>query len=340
MDKVLLNKKNKVDKYLHKNKHICLFDVIINDLDNICLYIRLDYVKTSNLYKVTWMDLKQMNIKKMKDWINSNLIYPNNVDHIKALVVKNGFTKDYEDKNDINSEVIIHSYLKEYDTNRKTFMFNRYIPKCWSFLADILFILFETMPKYLFVEFQILTEKLVDPKVNSVFVFDSKKDKIDNLFNDEIKNIGKQLYEKNRVTFIEKLRDVNYAIVSTDLNYLVSIYDLENTKEMQMSCTCESNHFCEHMYAAILKMKDKKELKFFKIARVDNDENILENLSNFNYYLCAGIFEDTFVIINHDNFEFVPILENNKLNYKIIEDDDKKTLEKSLKKYLNKKEEK
>ena len=337
MDKVLLDKKNKVDKYLRKKKYICLFDVLINDLENVNLYIRLDYVKTSDIYKVTWVNLTQLNVKKIENWINSNLIYPSNVNQFKSIIAKNGISQDFEDDDNIESSVTINSYLRDYENNKKTFIFNRYIPKCWSFLADALFILFETLPKYLYIAFQILTEKLNEPRVNSVFVYDPKKDNLDDLFNEDIRSIGKDIYDKNRVTFIEKAKDVTYSIVSTNLNYLVSIYDLQKSKEMQLSCTCESAHFCEHMYAALLALKDNKELKFFKISRIDSDESIIDNLNNFNYYYCAGIFEDTFVIINHDNFEFVPILENDKLNFKIIEDDNKKTLEKQLKEYLNKK---
>ena len=336
MNKTLLDRKNKIDKYLKRKKHLCLFDLFFNDLDKFVLYVRLDYVKTNNTYKVVWVNVTQMNSNRTEDWINMNLIYPSEVEKIKSYIAQNGITSDYEDDSNVNSKCIMNSYITNYENNRKTFEFNRYIPKCWEFLADVLYVLFEALPKYLYPEFQILIENLIQPKKDQIFVCDKEKDDIDDLFNDNTKITGADIYNQNRVTYIEKVKDVYYSIVSTDSNHLVSVYDIKETNEMQLSCTCENNEFCEHMYATLQAIKDNKEYKYFKIARIEDDKSLIDNINNFNYYLCAGIHEDNFVVILADSFQFLPILENGKLNYKIIEDDDKKTLEKELKKYLNK----
>ena len=338
MNQDILNKKNMIDKYLKRIKHLCLFDILINDTNNLSLYIRLDYDKRSATYRVIWVNLSQMTSNKVEQWINSNLIYPNNVEKFKAIIGTNGITPDYEDNDDINASVIINSYITDYKNNRKRFEFKRYIPNCWAFLGEALFILFDAIPKYLFVEFQILTQKLVNPTVNSIFIFDLNKENIDELFDDETIKLGKEYFNNNRVTYIEKQKDATYSIVCGNQNYLNVIHYMDETKEMQMSCTCGENHFCKHMYATLLAMKDKQEYKFFKIAYIDENKSILDNIQNFNYFLCAGIYKDSFVIINNDNFEFVPILQNNKLNFKIVEDDNNHTLEKELKEYLDKKE--
>lgn len=336
MNQEILNKKNIIDKYLKKQNHICVFDIMINDIDKLSLYIRLDYVKKASLYKVTWVNLTQMTTNKASDWVNTNLIYPNSVEEFKAIIATNGITKDYIDNDEINSSVIMHSYITNYETNRKEFIFKRYIPSCWSFLADAIYILFQAMPRYLFLEFQVLTQRLVETKKDAIFIFDLNKDNIDNLFKKEIIERGKDYYNNNKVTLIEKQNEATFAVVSGKQNYLTTIHYINETKEMQMSCTCDCNFFCKHMYATLLAMKNNEERKFYKIAYVDDNKSILDNIKNFNYFLCAGIYQDTFVIINNDNFEFLPILENNKLKYKIVEDDKNHTLEKQLQKYIDK----
>ena len=336
MNQELLNKRNLIDKYLKKNKHICLFDVLTIDVNNLSIYIRLDYVKTSNTYKVIWVNLTQMTSNKVEQWINSNLIYPSKVEEFKEIIASNGITKDYIDEDDIDASVIINSYITGYEFTKNTFEFKRYIPLCWSFLADALSIIFDAMPRYLYVEYQVLTQKLINPTHDSIFIFDLQKDNIDDLFDENIIKRGKEYFDNNRVTYIEHQKDTTYALVCGTQNYLTVVHYLDETKEMQMSCTCDCNFFCKHMYATLLAIKNKKEYKFFKIAYIDDSKSILDNLQNFNYFLCAGIYEDYFVIINNDNFEFINILDNNKLNFKIVEDDKNHTLEKELKEYLEK----
>ena len=49
MNQEILYKKNLIDKYLKKEKHICIFDILTNDVNNLSFYIRLDYSKKSSL---------------------------------------------------------------------------------------------------------------------------------------------------------------------------------------------------------------------------------------------------------------------------------------------------
>ena len=335
-EKEILQRKDLVDKYLNKKKYLCLMDTLFYNVDDISIYIRLDYTKKNATYRINWVNLTTMEDKKVEYWLNTSLIYPSMVDKIKKLIADNGMVEDYIDKDKIDSKIIINSYLTDYKYNKKTFEFKRYIPKCWQFLADILLVLFEAMPRYIYPLFQITTEKLISPATNCVFNFDLKKDSIDTLFNEEIIQRGIKYYAEKRVLFLEK-SDIFYnSVVSGSKNYLVSIINNEKTKEVQMTCNCPYDGFCKHIYATLLAIKNKEEHRFYKIARIDESKNIVDNLKIFNYLLCVGIVDDYFVVVQNFDFVFVPILENNKLNFKIVEDDDKKTLEKQLNKYLKK----
>ena len=335
-EKEILRRKALVDKYLNKKKYLCLLDAYFYNVDGISIYLRLDYNHKNSTYKICWVNLSSMEDNKVEHWINYNLIYPSMVDKIKAIIASNGMVKDYTDKDKIDSRVVINSYLKDYKCNKKTFEFKRYIPKCWGFIADLFLVLFEGMPKYMYPLFQITVEKIIDPNTNCVFNFDLEKDNIDTLFNEEIIQRGKEYYKDKRVLFLEKQNVCYSSVVKGTQKYLVSIISKDDTKEVQMSCTCSCEGFCKHMYATLLAIKNKEEHKFYKIASFDDEKNIIDVANNFNYLLCADIVDDSFVVIDNFDFAFIPILKDNKLTFKILEDDEKKTLEKKLNKYLKK----
>lgn len=336
MNEELLEKKKLIDKYFSKTKSKLLFDILFINIDNITLYIRLDLMTKANTFRLFWINLTAMNTKKVEDWVNTNLMYPSLVERFKNIMVSNRNIKDFIDKDKIDSKVIINSYFTDYETNARTFEFKRYIPKCWDFLADALFIIFDGMPRYLYPIFQIVVEKLIDPGKNCVFVFDLKKDKIDNIFDPVVISKGKEYYEHNKIVFIEKQDNTTYSVIKGTKDYVVSIISNNDTKEVQFTCDCEYPHLCKHIYATLLAMNKKEEKKFYKIAYVDSDKNIMDNIKNFSYFFCADIYEDYFVVIENNTFRLYPIIENNKLNFRIIEDDDKKYLERKLKAYLKK----
>lgn len=336
MNQEILNKKQLIDKYFKKAKNNILLDVFFYNVDGLSLYITLTYDKKTNAYKLFWINLSVMNTNKVCDWINVNLVYPSSVDKINSLLANNKDVKEYKDVDNIDSKIIINSYFKNYESKVKKFIINRYIPKELEFLADLLFTLFDSMPKYLFPMFQITIEKLIDPKPNILFAFDYNKDNIDKLFDKKVIESGKKYYKDNRVNFIERSEVDNYiyAVVRGTNYYLVSIFYNDDVKELLLNCNCDEQGFCKHMYAALEAYKNKDNKRFYKVAHVNEEGNILEIVQNFKYVFCADIFDDCFVLVSNNTFILHPIIENNKVSFKIIEDDEKKTLEKKLKKYL------
>ncbi len=331
----IINKKKLVDNYLRKKKTITILDALLINIEGNYLYITINYYKKYKVYKIDWINLSLIENKEVDNWINSNLIYIKSINLIKDIITNNGMCEEYIDEDNIDSNIIINSYLKDYNYNINRFEFKRYIPSCWSFLADIMQIVFENMPKTCYVYFQIMIEKLIKPEKNTVFAFDMKKGDIDSLFEPLIINQGKKYFDNN-ISFVERIDNITYAVIKDNQNYLTSINYNDVTKELQLGCTCEYNHFCKHMYAALLALKKKKKKKFYKISYVDNSKSIIDNLKNFNYFLCIGIIQDYFIVVIDYNLELLPILDNNKLNFKIIEDDKDHNLEIDLQKYLEK----
>ena len=223
MNKELKNKKELVDKYFKKLKAMPILDLLLEDVDQTFMYIRLDYFDKSMTYRVSWIDLSAFSSNKAEEWVNSNLIYPKLVENIKKVFAENGTSPDYEETNkSLKNQVIINSYVTGYEYNRKTFTFFRHIPTCWSFLADILVPIFNNMPRVCFSFFQILVESLDQPHLNAPFVCNLDTFDFTSIFNKKAITKAKEL--KNNLLFIETNVNQTYAIIQDDYNYLTSIY--------------------------------------------------------------------------------------------------------------------
>ena len=67
------------------------------------------------------------------------------------------------------------------------------------------------------------------------------------------------------------------------------------------------------------------------------NKNLLERIMDFEYFLCLGLVEQNFEIINnYGELELVPILDvNNKYNWEILEDSEDEKLMKQVKYFLD-----
>lgn len=335
MELSLGKKKELVDKYLKTKKMIKIFDIYFENIDNVSMYIFLTYQLKSKTYRVSWIDLTAMENKNVADWFNSNLLFPEQADKFKNIIATNGNCEEFIDKDNIDSKVIMNSYITNYNPKVRTFEFKRYIPRCWAFLRDAILILFKDLPGNCFSFYQIMMEKLVKPEKNFIFYYDGKQNDLDRLFDDNMKESGKILKENGFISYLEKAKDVYYGVVGIEKKYLVEITENKNVKEMQLFCSCGCQDFCQHIYAVLLAIRNKKENRFYKITYKDENVPLLERVENFNYYLCLGIEKDSFVVISRNNIIELPILNKDKeMNWEIIEDDDKKSLEKDLAIYM------
>ena len=91
------------------------------------------------------------------------------------------------------------------------------------------------------------------------------------------------------------------------------------------------------MYLVIKAIRKNKTRKFYKILYINTKGNLLENSTNNKYILSSGTKDNYIEIINkYGELELVPLLDNdNKLNFKILEDDEKNSLSKEIKKIIH-----
>ena len=324
-----------VDKYLKKLKLNKILTVKLENYNGSYIYMGVVFHKRSKTFRTFWVDLGKLGNKHIEDWFNSNLMFPNEAEQLKSIIARNGISKSYVDNDDIDSLVTIESFVTNYEFNKKVFQFKRYIPKCWSFLNEVILILTNNMPRSMFFIYQIMIEKTIVPAPNYLFYCDKDKDNIDYLFKGKLV-LGKKLYDK--ITHFERVKNTYYGIIKDNKSeYLTTLVYEDSYKEIQFSCTCGYNGFCEHEYASYLALINNKELKFSKIAYKDENVDLMERIKNFQYFLCYKIIDDHFIVVQDKELVAIPIRnEKKEIPWEIVEDDDKKTIEKKVKKILDK----
>ena len=332
MDEKLLKK---IDTYLNKKSHINYFTVKLISYNNNYIYIRFDYVDKIKAYKVVWFDLKYINIKELDQYINMQLVtsfFANKmVEFLSKVQIDSG-------------EVLNHNVLgdrieiinKLIPSNIKTYTFDRFLPLEWKELIDPLALLFSYLPRSM------------EPILNEIFgIFDRavdyynskkpikfnlEKDNIDSLFNREIVIKGRRL--EDRVEFLELVEGKYIAIVSQNEPVLVVIEPVTNDF-YSMWTSLNSDYLNEYIYAVLQCIKDKKYNDFYKVKYINkNNKNLFDRVRKGDYYLSFGVDKDNLLIISNQGAILeVPILENGKCVFEVIEDDDDLSLSKIIKEY-------
>ena len=327
------NKIKLINKYYKKITPI--LDITLIDYETYNIYIRLDYYKKLNCTKLSWFDLDLRNDNHIEKYISSEYINTKQADYICSIFEKNS-KLEYKSKKD-NHKVIINAYLNE----QYHYELSRYIPKELANLSEVFILIFNNLPRKLDNFLYELHAELMNTKsqyeYNDTFEFDLFNDDLEILFNDKIIERGKQYYQKDKLKFLEKVEDKYYAIVEGTEKYLVVIkYDKEN-KQTQVYCTCPCKFYCKHIYSVILAIRNKEIKKFYKVIYKKDEENLLESVLNSKYFLSSGTEDEYIEIINrYGEIELVPLFdENNKLNWKVIEDSKEKELANKIEKIVN-----
>ncbi|HIQ94665.1 TPA: SWIM zinc finger family protein, partial [Candidatus Ventrenecus stercoripullorum] len=169
------------------------------------------------------------------------------------------------------------------------------------------------------------------------FEFDLFNGDINEIFRYPIVQRGKKYYEEDKIKFLEKIDNRYFAIVEGTEKYIVIVKYDEKEKKTQVYCSCPCEFYCKHICAVILAIRDNKFKRFYKIMYKNPNKNLLERIMDFEYFLCLGIVEQNFEIINnYGELELVPILDvNNKYNWEILEDSEDQKLMKQVKYFLD-----
>ena len=126
----------------------------------------------------------------------------------------------------------------------------------------------------------------------------------------------------------------NQACYLERIQYLTII----DNKYIRLRCSCGSDKACYHTAAVILAIRKKLKLNSFykvKLIKNDEDETLLDKITNSSYFLCFGITEDRLLIVSELGVIFEEPICNKegKVQFEVYEDDDEMSLSKVLEGY-------
>ena len=306
------------------------------------LYMILTESKKYNSYRLSWFDLDEIKDKYIEKYICCEYIRSDIIDFIKNDFAKYDVAIDYNDEFLTDKDtVIFNANIKTKKSNAINVSFKKYLPKNLSILADLIIFVFKNMPR----KYEGFMYELLAKLTGSTEKYEYKKEFEFDLFNGDINEIfrypivqrGKKYYEEDKIEFLEKIDNRYFAIVEGTVKYIVIVKYDEKEKKTQVYCSCPCEFYCKHICAVILAIRDSKFKRFYKIMYKNPNKNLLERIMDFEYFLCLGVVEQNFEIINnYGELELVPILDvNNKYNWEILEDSEDEKLMKQVKYFLN-----
>lgn len=340
MKELTVNNKINIIKKYYKKKPIFL-ELILMNYEKTDFYICINEIEENEVYRLSWFDLNDLNDKNVYKHLSCQYIPSYLIDMIIEEFKNQKVNTNYKDKDNKDEyKVILDANIKTKDSDNINIFFNRYLPEELFYLTDLFIFIFRYMPaKYEIILKQILAV-LTDDKEKYEYYDEIEinilKDDLSNLFAPKIIKRGINYYKENKIKYLEKINDIYYSIINQDKEYLTMIHYDEEKEKTKLFCSCLYPGYCKHLYAQILSIKNNKYYKFYKIIYISENIDILDSIVNSNYFLCFGIEGDYLKIINeYYEKENVKILDNeNKCNWKILEDDENKTLTKKLNKYL------
>ena len=320
-----------LDKVKASYKHTdMLYDIYLENYNSYYIYIRLDYYKKSKCYKLSWIDLTNVVGNKFEDVISYEYIPMYLMEQANKLI-NNIQLKEYKVK--LNDKNIVR-----FNSGDISVSFNDYIPLELKNLLDIFIFTFNNLPhrtnEFLQRMMALITGQKNRFEYREGLDFDLFKDKLENVFEYQIIERGKEYYKEGRVLFLEKIDERYFAVVGGKELYVVIIkYDSENNKTY-VYCSCPCDYVCKHICAVILSIRDNKFRKFYKITRVNDDMPLMERLMNFNFMITIGIDDQgvNYLVIEDGQIKILPVLNKDGISaWKVLEDDSKNSLSKRLK---------
>ena len=305
-------------KYFKKNDN--LFELILEKYESINYYIRVDYSPSSKGYYMYSCDLDYMD-KKTDKYINKQYIKDDAINYVKDICG----SFDLDDYESLEFDTDIVTFI----VNNKTYKFNRYIPSNLYELSVLALLLGMYLPNRLHAIYEELVSVINGTSFrydyNKEFKFDLFKDDLDKIYSSDVMLLGDEIYEDDKVRFLEEFDGKYIGLVEGHDNYayIISITYNKDKNTTKILNTCDCMGFCKHSYAMIRAIRDKKFNNFYKVRIIRRNEDAFERLMSVaSSLLCIGAFgEKIQVLDNAYNFVDIPILnDNGEVSFEIIED--------------------
>ncbi len=329
-----------IRKYFRKDK--MFLELILFNYSGYYIYVRIDYLKKTKSYKLSWFDLDKVLDNNIDKYSSFEYMEDNIINDISFIF--NNYDCDLEEKRSLNDEdlVMLKANIKTKVNKMIDVEFNRYLPRDLRVLDSLFIIIFRYLPKRLdsFLE-EIFASIYNNPTYDyrREIDFDLFNDDIDDIFSYNITKRGLDYYENDKVLYLEKVDDRYFGVVLGNEKYVTVIRYNEEKKKLSVYCSCPCDFYCKHIYAVILSIRNNKFKRFCKVMFKDKDKNILERVMEYDYFLCLDVVGEFLEIINNDGeLEFVPIFdEEGNERFDILEDTEVLLITKKVKEALENK---
>lgn len=329
---------DKINDYLIKRGHELVMSIYLSNYNGNNIYIRFDYVRKLAVYKIVWVDLNYFNPKHIEDYLSMQLV----TKFLSLKIVERMMEVKQESDYSFNDNIIGDrvEILTYFNNAPKEYIFDRFIPLEWDFLIDPLAMIFSYLPRSMEVFLNEMFGKFdgLEEKYNYLkpVKFDLNNGDVKELFKDKYITKGKKLFEDGKVKYLEKLENKYYALIEDKVPYLILLNEVDD-EHVVMWCNCKTQTYCEHIYATLLALRKRKFNNFYKVKYTGREETMLEKITISNFYMSFGIQNDKLLIVTSEGSVYpADIVQNGKVAFEVIEDDDECSLSKKLDEYKKK----
>lgn len=329
-----------IRKYFRKDK--MFLELILFNYSGYYIYVRIDYLKKTKSYKLSWFDLDKALDNNIDKYSSFEYMEDNIINDISFIF--NNYDCDLEEKRSLNDEdlVTLKANIKTKVNKMIDVEFNRYLPRDLRVLDSLFIIIFRYLPKRLD---SFLEEIFASIYNNSTYDYrreidlDLFNDDIDDIFSYNITKRGLDYYENDKVLYLEKVDDRYFSVVEGSKKYVVVIKYNEEKKKMSVYCSCPCDFYCKHIYAVILSIRNNELKRFCKVMFKDKSKNLLERMLDYDYFLCLDVVDDKYleIINNKGDIELVPIFDSEGMEqFDILEDTDEFLITNKIRKIIDK----
>ena len=329
-----------IRKYFRKDK--MFLELILFNYSGYYIYVRIDYLKKTKSYKLSWFDLDKVLDNNIDKYSSFEYMEDNIINDISFIF--NNYDCDLEEKRSLNDEdlVTLKANIKTKVNKMIDVEFNRYLPRDLRVLDSLFIIIFRYLPKRLD---SFLEEIFASIYNNSTYDYrreidlDLLNDDIDDIFSYNITKRGLDYYENDKVLYLEKVDDRYFGVVLGNEKYVTVIRYNEEKKKLSVYCSCPCDFYCKHIYAVILSIRNNELKRFCKVMFKDKSKNLLERMLDYDYFLCLDVVDDKYleIINNKGDIELVPIFDSEGMEqFDILEDTDEFLITNKIRKIIDK----
>ena len=286
---------DKILKALKKRKESVILDLYIKDYDKSNFYFAIVYNEKIKKFKVLFVPIDGVdNVKNIEEYFCYQFIFVETVNYIMECI--NTFQKNNKYDLDCRNKDI-SSYYIEINTNvggvNNKYLFTRYIDKNYVVFFDIIVTLFEHAPnivselcKKLLGEFDSSFDSF---KYNGSFDIDISDYKA--LFSKDVLNTKLDVSD---IEFIETVGNYTYGVIGGKLIVLELIERLNILNVF----SGELDVLGEEVYTILSGMLQGIKKPFYRLELVLKSEDFKSDNRYSKYYLCYGVEEDHFKIVD------------------------------------------